>query len=102
MDTKELYKMAMDHTDVDVDVTINLKSLAQLVWYAEGLGVKQICDRHSAIIADCHKKAAALRYHHMAAKILPEAIIYDGRYGDADEFADWGVRMAVSGKEVAQ
>ena len=77
----------------DQKVVISGHSLAALVAYAESIGVRAGHDQHSAVIKECRAKAKKMRYHNMAEKILPECdYLYDSRYSEATEYADWEVQ----------
>jgi len=95
--TCQLYDYVMQSdADNNLTATIPIREIAHLIYYAQGIAVKQVCDKHNAIMTDVRSKARALRYHHMAEAILPKTdIIHDGRYGDSGEFADWETIMTV-------
>lgn len=70
-----------------ITFTLSAATICDIYWYAQGKAVKEVCDKHSAIMRDARAKAKGLRYHTMAESILPKSdIIYDGRYADAEEF----------------
>jgi len=74
-------------------INISLGDLGILLNYAEGIGVRDICDKHSKIIQAAKQKAAKLRYHNMAKSILPaDDIIYDSRYADVAEVGGWEIQ----------
>ncbi|MFA5154309.1 MAG: hypothetical protein WC554_17300 [Clostridia bacterium] len=90
----ELYKAAkiFAYQKDTPEVKISLSTLGILLNYAEGIGVKDICDKHSKIIQITKQKAAKLRYHNMAKSILPEDdIIYDSRYADVLDIGDFEI-----------
>jgi hypothetical protein len=73
-------------------IEISLGELGILVNYCEGIGVKDICDKHNEIMQTIRQKAAKLRYHNMANSILPnDNIIYDSRYADVSEIGSWKI-----------
>ena len=73
-------------------ITITMGDLGILLNYAEGIGVRDICDKHLLLSHTARQKAAKLRYHIMAESILPSSdIIYDSRYADVSELWDWEI-----------
>jgi len=91
---RQLYKVAKEYQykKDTPEIAISLGDLGILINYAEGIGVKDICDKHTKIIQESKQKAAKLRYHNMANSILPDNdIIYDTRYADVAEIRDWEI-----------